>query len=69
MVVENGGYIDGGPVLVSKPGTRILSPNVFRLGLSNDRPSGVRILLLLLFISIFSHNSFQKETLLNKYSE
>lgn len=49
MVVENGGYIDGGPVLMSKPGTRILSPNVFRLGLSNDRPSGVRILLLLLF--------------------
>jgi hypothetical protein len=48
MVVDNGGYVSNYATAPVK-GTRILPPNTFRLGLSNDRPSGVRILLLLLF--------------------
>jgi hypothetical protein len=48
MTVENGGYIDNYSVIAT-PGTTILPPNTFRLGLSNDRPSGIRIMLLLLF--------------------
>jgi hypothetical protein len=48
MVVENGGYVSK-PDEHSAPGTKIVDPNIFRLGLSNDRPSGIRIMLLLLF--------------------
>ena len=48
MTVENGGYVDSYSVNAA-PGTTILPPNTFRLGLSNDRPSGIRIMLLLLF--------------------
>jgi hypothetical protein len=47
-IFENGGYTSG-PSYITKPGTTILPPNELRLGLSNDRPSGTRIVLLLLF--------------------
>ena len=46
MVADNGGYI-GEPSF--SVGSSILKPNVFRLGLSNDRPSGVRTALFILF--------------------
>jgi hypothetical protein len=47
-IFENGGYTSG-PSYITKPGTKILPPNKLRLGLSNDRPSGTRTVLLLLF--------------------
>lgn len=47
-IFENGGYVQG-PSYITKPGTSIVPPNTLRLGLSNDRPSGVRTVLLLLF--------------------
>lgn len=49
MITENGGYVNGTLSNRALPGTRILDPNVLRLGLSNDRPSGIRLLLFVLF--------------------
>jgi len=46
MITENGGYVNG---TLSKSRKDILDPNVLRLGLSNDRPSGIRLLLFVLF--------------------
>jgi len=47
-IFENGGYVEG-PFNILKPGTSILPPNNIRLGLSNDRPSGIRSCLVILF--------------------
>jgi hypothetical protein len=46
-VTKNGGYIKA-PV-ISSPNNRIVDFNGPRLQLSNDRPSGIRAVLLLLF--------------------
>ena len=48
-VAYDGGYINNVLPDNATNGNTVLSPNTFRLGLSNDRPSGVRIASLLLF--------------------
>jgi hypothetical protein len=48
-VAENGGYIGTITSTSANGNSVLLPPNTFRLGLSNDRPSGVRIAALLLF--------------------
>lgn len=47
-ITDNGGYIDI-PTYHNAPGKNIVMPNMIRLGLSNDRPSGIRFILLVLF--------------------
>jgi hypothetical protein len=46
-VVNNGGYVVG-PEYRNSTGKRIIPPNSLRLVLSNDRPSGIRTILLIL---------------------
>jgi hypothetical protein len=48
-IADNAGYIDSPTSTTSNGNNVLLPPNTFRLGLSNDRPSGVRIASLLLF--------------------
>ena len=48
-IADNAGYIDFPTSIKSDGNDVLLPPNTFRLGLSNDRPSGVRIASLLLF--------------------
>jgi hypothetical protein len=46
IVAENGGYVGN---IVSDPPGELQLPSAGRFGFSNDRPSGVRLVLLLLF--------------------
>ena len=46
IVAENGGYVGS---IVSDPLDEVALPSAGRFGFSNDRPSGVRLVLLLLF--------------------
>jgi hypothetical protein len=48
-VAENGGYISGSWVQKGTSGLSVLAHPGVRLGLSNDRPSGVRAAFLILF--------------------
>lgn len=46
IVAENGGYVGS---ITSDPTKQLAAPSEGRFGFSNDRPSGVRLVLLLLF--------------------
>jgi len=47
-VIQNGGYITT-PLYKNIAGKTIVPPEILRLGLANDRPSGIRMILLILF--------------------
>jgi hypothetical protein len=47
-VIRNGGYISA-PAYKNIAGKTIVPPEILRLGLANDRPSGIRMILLILF--------------------
>lgn len=48
-VTDNGGYEEAVPITYSNTGVTIVPSNLYRLQLSNDRPSGVRAVLMLLY--------------------
>jgi hypothetical protein len=53
MVTVNSGYVEGPITIKAETGAskdaKIISSNKLRIGFSNDRPSGVRLLLLRLY--------------------